>query len=290
MRKNIVNSAINKPNGVRFMKLSLVTLVVVGLGFLVTVSAVAQTLDGKRLVEAELISDAVIAKKPFTVGIRFTLQPEWYLYWKNPGDAGLPIDVRWELPEGWKAGDVKLPIPSKFEHGEITAYGYKHEVILLCEMNPGSNSKGLIKARLDWLVCRESCLRSGTTVTLDVEKTTAEQRTRAAALLSQSRSRMPETEKASGVKIKETELLRNGEQWTLRVSLEGGVAAEIRDFYPELVEGLVMDLHRISVSNGELSVGFAREGESTHAAMLRGLLVTAKTAYEFEIPVQFSSQ
>jgi thiol:disulfide interchange protein DsbD len=290
-RKSIVKSAVNKSSDVRMFRYLRPILIIVALclPFLDT-AVLAQTRDGRQLVTAEIISDAITTEKPFVVGIRFTIQPEWYLYWKNPGDAGLPIDVQWELPPGWTAADVQLPIPSKFVYGDITAFGYKHEVVLLTSITPAGDSKGLIKARLDWLVCRESCLRGGTTATLDVSKRSSEQRAQASSLLSAFRSRLPGTQKESGVLIQKSRLSHTGEQWTLNISLTGGVTNEINDFYPEVVEGLVMNLQRISVLKGELTIAFDRQGESTHTANLRGLLVTTDSAFEFEIPVQLSSQ
>ena len=34
---------------------------------------------------------------------RFTCAPApgWHGYWLNPGDAGLPMDVKWQLPAGF---------------------------------------------------------------------------------------------------------------------------------------------------------------------------------------------
>ena len=33
-------------------------------------------------------------------GLYFKLEPGWHVYWKNPGDAGLPPNIHWTLPEG----------------------------------------------------------------------------------------------------------------------------------------------------------------------------------------------
>jgi thiol:disulfide interchange protein DsbD len=42
-----------------------------------------------------------------------------------PGDAGIPTDIKWELPEGWRVGGIQWPIPLKLqEPGDIQIYGY----------------------------------------------------------------------------------------------------------------------------------------------------------------------
>ena len=65
--------------------------------------------------EVELVSgvDAVVAGEPFELAVRMKTDPGWHVYWKNPGDSGLPVSVRWDLPEGFKAGDVHWPVPER---------------------------------------------------------------------------------------------------------------------------------------------------------------------------------
>ena len=69
----------------------------------------SQTYEGKQLVKAELLADtnAVVPDKPYTVGLLLRMAPGWHTYWKFPGDAGLPTEVKWKLPEGWKIGEIQ---------------------------------------------------------------------------------------------------------------------------------------------------------------------------------------
>ena len=30
------------------------------------------------------------------IGLKVNLLPEWKIYWRNPGDAGLPPEIKWE--------------------------------------------------------------------------------------------------------------------------------------------------------------------------------------------------
>ena len=57
--------------------------------------------------------------------------PGWHTYWQFPGDAGIPTEIKWKLPPGWKAGPIQWPIPLKLnEPGDIQIYGYHDEVLL----------------------------------------------------------------------------------------------------------------------------------------------------------------
>ena len=76
-------------------------------------TASGQRYGGRELVKAELIADAtaVVPGKPFTVGLLLHMVPGWHTYWKYSGDAGLPTELKWTLPPGWKIGEIQWPIP-----------------------------------------------------------------------------------------------------------------------------------------------------------------------------------
>lgn len=114
-------------------------------------------------VEAELVSERMGAQpgKPVTVGLKLRMADHWHTYWKNPGDSGLPTRIQWLLPEGWKAGEIQWPYPKNLPVGPLMNYGYEDEVVLLVELTPpASASPGtyLVKAKAEWLVCKDVCI------------------------------------------------------------------------------------------------------------------------------------
>jgi thiol:disulfide interchange protein DsbD len=66
-----------------------------------------------RLVEVQLLADAAAIEPggTFQLGVLFKMAPDWRVYWKNPGDAGLATSVRFRLPEDFKAGELHWPAP-----------------------------------------------------------------------------------------------------------------------------------------------------------------------------------
>ncbi|MGZ5020900.1 MAG: protein-disulfide reductase DsbD domain-containing protein, partial [Chthoniobacterales bacterium] len=124
----------------------------------------AQTFEGRELVKAELLADttAIVPGKPFTVGLRLHLVPGWYTYWKFSGDAGIPTEIKWNLPPGWKVSELQWPIPLKLvEPGDIQVYGYRNDVLLMQEITPpASISEPLVRlaAEANWLVCERLCI------------------------------------------------------------------------------------------------------------------------------------
>jgi thiol:disulfide interchange protein len=134
----------------------------------------SQNYQGKQLVKAELLADttAIMAGKPFTVGLLLRMAPGWHTYWKFSGDAGLPTELKWKLPPGWKIGDIQWPIPLKtIDPGDIETYGYENEVLLLQEITPPSkldDSSAKLSTEANWLVCEKICIPGSATLQLDL--------------------------------------------------------------------------------------------------------------------------
>ena len=117
-----------------------------------------------ELVKADLLADttAIVPGKTFTVGLRLQMAPEWHTYWKYSGDAGLPTKIAWQLPEGFQAGPIQWPLPEKIvSPGDIINYGYSNETMLIVDITPPAKlppGDVTLKAKAEWLVCRESCI------------------------------------------------------------------------------------------------------------------------------------
>jgi thiol:disulfide interchange protein DsbD len=134
----------------------------------------AQTYEGRELVQASLLADvsAVVPGKPFTVGVLLRMVPHWHTYWKFPGDAGLPSETKWQLPAGWKVGEIQWPIPLRLaEPGDIQIYGYHDEVLLMQEVTPPSSlteSTVQLAGEASWLVCEKICIPGSANLKLDL--------------------------------------------------------------------------------------------------------------------------
>ncbi|HEY0369796.1 MAG TPA: protein-disulfide reductase DsbD domain-containing protein, partial [Chthoniobacterales bacterium] len=139
--------------------------------FAVSLAAEAQTYQGRELTDVQLVANttAVVSGKPFKVGLLLHMVPGWHTYWKFPGDAGIPTEMKWSLPNEWKIGELQWPIPLKIdEPGDILIYGYHDEVLLTQEITPpaalaGSSVK--LTAEASWLVCEKICIPGSKTLT-----------------------------------------------------------------------------------------------------------------------------
>ncbi|HRI43964.1 MAG TPA: protein-disulfide reductase DsbD family protein [Fimbriimonadaceae bacterium] len=103
---------------------------------------------------------SVVPGQPFTVAIRIDLERPWHVYWRNPGDSGVPTIVEWRLPKGWKAGPLQFPVPKRFGSEGGTAYGHDGEIVLLAQITPDAKATGTAKvgANVLFLACLEACV------------------------------------------------------------------------------------------------------------------------------------
>jgi thiol:disulfide interchange protein DsbD len=103
--------------------------------------------------------DTVQPGSSFDVVLKLTPGEGWHVYWKNPGDVGLPTTLDWQLPGGLQGGELEFPAPTRFVDGSFVSYGYDAPVLLLStltasgKLEPGGQLRA--EARAAWTVCRE---------------------------------------------------------------------------------------------------------------------------------------
>lgn len=126
-------------------------------------------------VRAELLADvsAIEPGKPFQLGVRLKMQHDWHVYWKNPGDSGLPVTVAPSGPSGFTFGAMQWPLPIEFDQpGDIAGYGYTDIVLFPLQVQapatiaPGSKVRFAVKS--SWLACKDVCIPGGATLELEL--------------------------------------------------------------------------------------------------------------------------
>ena len=130
-----------------------------GIALLSVMSSLLSVQSQEPKVDVSLLPEAqaLASGRPFDVVVRIDLERPWHIYWKNPGDTGIPTHVEWHLPAGWKAEPVQFPAPKRFESGGTVSYGHEGEVLLISRLTPAPSAKGkfTLKASVDWLACIE---------------------------------------------------------------------------------------------------------------------------------------
>ena len=98
------------------------------------------------------------------LGLKVRLSEGWKIYWRSPGDAGLPTEVGFapgtELPG--QTLEMDFPIPSRFSLFGVDTYGYGDEVIFPLRL--GGHIAGqplMLQAQVNALVCADICIPVG---------------------------------------------------------------------------------------------------------------------------------
>ena len=131
----------------------------------------AQPDDPSPHSDAKLVAEVLSMwpGEPFEVGLWMTMEPDWHSYWINPGDAGMPTEVEWRLPEGFEAGPIRWPFPERIDQPPLASYGYSHEVLLPMQVTPPADFRGdsvTLEGKAVWLICADICLPAEQEVSL----------------------------------------------------------------------------------------------------------------------------
>ena len=116
------------------------------------------------LAQARGIEPELVAEGPAPPGgevelaIHMRTNPGWHGYWLNPGDAGLPMDVKWQLPPGFSVGSLRYPVPTRLTVAGIMNYVYEtdYAVLVRLKVPPGVTGTIPIRAEAHWLACTDT--------------------------------------------------------------------------------------------------------------------------------------
>lgn len=92
--------------------------------------------------------------------VTFENQPEWHTYWKNPGDAGIPLQLEFfSAKNKIEVTALEWPAPKRFiADGDIWGFGYTDQYALFFSFPKQVKNYLVIKGK--WLVCKDVCLSS----------------------------------------------------------------------------------------------------------------------------------
>ena len=116
---------------------------------------------------------AIYPGASFDVGIQFKLAPGWHIYWKHPGDAGLPPRIQWTLPAGFEVQDPRFPVPTEhLDPGDLRTNVLGGAPVLLQTITApktlGPGEKVILAAQVQWLACKTVCVPGRAAVSLEL--------------------------------------------------------------------------------------------------------------------------
>jgi thiol:disulfide interchange protein/DsbC/DsbD-like thiol-disulfide interchange protein len=151
------------------------------------------------LVKAALIAEGTSVAQGATLwtDLHLEVKPGWHIYWRNPGDSGLPTSIDWHLPPGFSAGHILWPVPEHFVQNGIGNYGYAGTTDLLVPVTAAkelaTGQTAVLAADTSWLVCADICIPGGAKLELKlpVAAQPAAPDTATASLFASARNALP---------------------------------------------------------------------------------------------------
>ena len=93
------------------------------------------------------------------IGLKVSMDQGWHTYWENPGDSGGPIEINWDLPDGFAVSNIKWPLPEKIEYPPLMTFGYENFVIYPMVLSiPKEYSNDYFEMIADILICADVCI------------------------------------------------------------------------------------------------------------------------------------
>lgn len=245
-----------------------------------TMPVEGQVYQGKQLVAASLVADtnAIVPGKTFTAGLLLRIVPGWHTYWKFSGDAGLPVELKWQLPPGWKTGELQWPIPMKVKDpGEIDTYGYDNEVLLMQEITPPASLKDSnvkLSAEANWLVCEKICIPGSANLNLELPRSTSSTPANA-ELFERFRKLLPQS--WPGAEAATLRWSRAGKDLRLTVTSAALAKYPFADFYPLPPAGVVVGHPKVeSRAGNEITFAVPLESAPQNQLSILGLVVSGQ--------------
>jgi DsbC/DsbD-like thiol-disulfide interchange protein/cytochrome c biogenesis protein CcdA len=129
-------------------------------------------LSHARGIDPELVAEGPApAAGEVELALHMRTNPGWHGYWLNPGDAGLPMDVKWQLPPGFSAGPLRYPVPTRLEIANLMNYVYERDYAVLVRLKVPADARGTIpiRAQAHWLACTDKfCVPEQGELSLDL--------------------------------------------------------------------------------------------------------------------------
>ncbi len=219
---------------------SCIRAVGIGLGVLMVVQAgevraAASAWDSLDYSRVRLVAESVAvgSAERLRLGLHFRLDPGWKIYWRSPGDAGIPPQLDWTGSENLADLTIAWPAPRRFSVFGFESAGYADEVVLPLQARLARPGEPLsVNLGVDYLVCEEICIPASAKLSLALPDGAAEP-SPFAGLIGRFVVRIPSRATAAGFGVERVEAVRLGGATALRVVARAEAPFDVPDLFIE---------------------------------------------------------
>ena len=165
------------------MKNPFIKILIVTLTIIFNLNAFANTSDWKvssagenKVLQMRLTSstEGTVGLKEIPIALEVTTNPGWKIYWRYPGDSGLPTEINFNGSSNVKNFQIFWPAPFRFSTFGIDTFGYEGRIILPIYVIPEIVNEMInLKTQISLLACNEICIPFQEEISLQIPKTTS---------------------------------------------------------------------------------------------------------------------
>jgi suppressor for copper-sensitivity B len=204
------------------------------------------------------------------LGLHFVLQPGWKIYWRSPGDAGLPPAVDWAGSTNVQIGEMSWPAPERFSYAGLETFGYEDETVLpIAATVPDASAPSRLRAAVSFLTCAAICVPNDVTLSLDMVAGAAASPDMA-SLLDRFAARVPGEVDQARIAVHNVTVAASGKDALLTVEMQGTPPLKQPDLLVEGADGLSFLAPQAASRDGMTVLTATAPGGGAAAAKLAG--------------------
>lgn len=163
-----------------------------------------------RLISATTHYDNAANDTQLNAALEVKLAKGWKIYWRSPGDAGLPPVLNFDKSSLVSGHEMLFPAPERFNLFGLDTFGYSEKVIfpLTIDVNPEAvvSKNFIIVAGFSGLICADICIPVDETLTLALPSGNSKPSDHVFAI-AQARSSVPSSATGNGFYLKSASII-----------------------------------------------------------------------------------
>lgn len=90
--------------------------------------------------------------------ISFELKNNAKIYWRNPGELGLPTKFNFSKSRNLKKAEILWPVPELYLKNNVASYVYQQDTDFVVKLTPNDSDKDIqLDADISFAICQKSC-------------------------------------------------------------------------------------------------------------------------------------
>ena len=117
--------------------------------------------EGRASVEARSDVGWIGPGQTFNIIVVISPEPNWHVYWKNPGASGAPTEFEVSAPTGFEVGEPVFPRPSIIQTSDGPTYGYNELAAIFIPVTAPQiieDATATFEIITMWLACKKVCV------------------------------------------------------------------------------------------------------------------------------------